>query len=363
MSSAAKSTVTVQQTRLAYADTIGHEHFRGKLLGLGPLLHRLDNFGGAAAENAISKKVAMAALEHLEVFSPIQHGDVVRLEGELVNIGRSSLTVQVTGYRHDITTREFVHALDAVMTAVALDEDNRPYRGLPELVDPDNSDANRINRLQEIAQQRKDTSMRLKRVEEAVDQLPNVSLEMLDETSRGGEWSEEVSVQDTIVALSTSFLPRHLNRNGTVFGGEILSWMDKTALYCGRTFTGNSNMVTVSAKRVYFLLPITTDDVATMEARICGIRGHYVDVQVEAILQQFGSQERRKSHTGYFAVANLDASEHVAWVTRGLAATEKDQDGLRTLLKAQHRRQLGEEVLEQLQLQPLALSPIAGSHL
>lgn len=40
----------------------------------------------------------MAALEHLEVVKPIFHGDVVRFEGELINIGRSSLTLQVKHY-------------------------------------------------------------------------------------------------------------------------------------------------------------------------------------------------------------------------------------------------------------------------
>lgn len=37
------------------------------------------------AVNAISKKVAMAALENLNMVSPIRHGDVVRFEGELIN--------------------------------------------------------------------------------------------------------------------------------------------------------------------------------------------------------------------------------------------------------------------------------------
>lgn len=108
------------------------------------------------------------------------------------------------------------------MTAVALDENNRPYRQLPELVDA--SDAKRIDRLREIALQRKSMSLRRKKMEKFVDDLPQVSLEMLGDFSRT-EWSEKAPVKDTIVALSTSFLPCHLNRNGTVFGGEILSWM------------------------------------------------------------------------------------------------------------------------------------------
>jgi acyl-CoA hydrolase len=133
---------------------------------------------------------------------------------------------QVTGYRHDIKTRTFVHALDAVMTAVALDENSRPFRGLPALVDPSNG--NRIEQLRDAAQQRKGLSMRLRKLEEAVDQLSSISLDMLGDAT-GGRGADEVSVRDTVVALSTSFLPRHLNRNGTVFGGEILSWMVRQA--------------------------------------------------------------------------------------------------------------------------------------
>ncbi|KAK1930813.1 putative acyl-CoA thioester hydrolase [Phytophthora citrophthora] len=309
---------------------------------------------------AISKKVAMAAVEHLEMVSPILHGDVVRLEGELINIGRSSLTLQVTGYRHDIATRKFVHAVDAVMTAVALDENNRPYRGLPELVDPNNG--NRIERLREVVQHRKNLSMRRKKLEESVDQLSTISLDMLAEYPRSGE---EVAVQDTVVALSTSFLPRHLNRNGTVFGGEILAWMvtDKTALYCARAFTANSNMVTVSASQIGFKLPITTDDIVTIKASVCATREHYVEVAIEVFLKKFGAQECQKSHTGYFSIANLNESDQIECVTQVLRVNEDDQNSLRALLKAQNRRQLRDEEHELLHFQPLGLSPISGSHL
>ncbi|KAG7398800.1 hypothetical protein PHYBOEH_010432 [Phytophthora boehmeriae] len=361
MSTAAKSSVTVQQTRLAYADTMGDERLSGKLLGLGPILQWLDNFGGAVAQNAISKTVAMAALEHIDVVSPIAHGDVVRFEGELINIGRSSVTLQVTGYRHDVATRKFVHALDAVMTAVALDENLRPSRGLPGLVAPGNAEY--IDSLRDIATKRKELSVRLKSAEESVDELPRISVDMLDDTTRGCDCISAVPVSDTVVALGNSFMPRHLNRHGTVFGGEILSWMDKTALYCGKIFTGNSNMMTVSADRVSFKLPVSTSDVVSVEARICGVREHNVEVQVEVFLNKLASQERRKSHTGYFVVANLNALNQAERVAQGIEINEDDQESLRVLLKAQTRRKISENARKLLHLEPLALSPISGSHL
>lgn len=349
----------MQQTRLAYADTIGDERLGGQILSLGPLLQWLDNFGGDVAQNAVAKSTVMAAVEHVEVINPISHGDVVRFEGELINIGRSSLTLQVTGYRHDISTRKFLHSLDAVMTAVAVDENMRPCRELPELLAPGREEY--IAKLKTIAQHRKALLMGFQAVEQEVEKLSYISQDMI--VSSPDEHSTTVSVSDTVVALGTSFLPRHLNRVGTVFGGEMLAWMDKAALYCGKIFTANSNMVTVSASRISFKLPATMDDIASMVARVCGVRGRFVDVEVQVFLRKFASQERQKSHTGYFTVANLDASNQAKPVERGLSASEENQLDMRELLKAQQRQQLRKKELELLHLDPLALSPIAGSHL
>ncbi|RLN88700.1 hypothetical protein BBJ28_00018082 [Nothophytophthora sp. Chile5] len=176
---------------------------------------------------AIAKTVAVACVDQTEIVSLIFHGDAMRFEGEVVNTGSSSLTVQMTGYRHDISTRQFVHAVNAVITLVALDEHLRPSRGLPPLVDPESPE--RAARLKTLAKQRKELSARWQSAQEAVDLLPR------------------------LIAL-----------------GCIEQ--DKTALYCAKVFTGNSNMHTVAVERVSFKLPIKTDDMVAMEARVGGVR-------------------------------------------------------------------------------------------
>lgn len=190
-------------------------------------------------------------------------------------------------------TGQYIHTLSAVVSCVALDENMRPSPGLPKLVDP--VDPSYVEKLEATAAQRKELAMRWRRVQESVDQLPRVTLGMLRDA--GLEHSPLVSISDTLIEVQNSFLPKHLNRNNTIFGGEVLQWMvrsallgrqcgaylrclpfintytqDKVALYCARNFTKNANMVTMSMNRIFFKLPITMDDIVTMHARICSVR-------------------------------------------------------------------------------------------
>ncbi|KAG6595911.1 ATP-binding Cassette (ABC) superfamily [Phytophthora cinnamomi] len=321
--------VNPRDTRLAYADIIGEESLSGKLISAGPVLERLDIFGAAVAENVACKGIATISVDRVDFKSQIAHGDLVRLEGEVIYTGRSSLAVQITGYRHDIEAGKFIHTLSAIMTCVALDENMRPSPGLPKLLDP------------------LDT-------EYEVDRLPHVSVDMLKTYDYGR--SLEVPIPDTLIEVQNSFLPKHLNRNNTIFGGEVLTWMDKVALYCARNFTKNQNMVTVSMNRIFFKLPITMDDIVTMHARVSSARRHHLEVEVEVFVGRIGSKERRKSHTGYFTVANLDRSYRMKQISTGLKVDENDQESMRTLLKAQHRWLFDDEERKLLTLEPLSLS-------
>ncbi|GMF55803.1 unnamed protein product [Phytophthora fragariaefolia] len=212
--------------------------------------------------------IATISVDRVDFKSQIAHGDLVRLEGEVINTGRSSLAVQITGYRHDIEAGKFIHTLSAIMTCVALDENMRPSPGLPKLLDP--LDPEYVRKHEEIADQRKELATRWRAVQEEVDRLPHVSVEMLKTYNYGR--SLEIPIPDTLIEVQNSFLPKHLNRNNTIFGGEVLTWMDKVALYCARNFTKNQNMVTVSMNRIFFKLPITMDDIVTMHARVSSAR-------------------------------------------------------------------------------------------
>ncbi|KAL4129312.1 hypothetical protein PRNP1_005499 [Phytophthora ramorum] len=327
--------VRVCDARLAYGDIVGDESLGGRLMSAGPLLDLVDRLAAALAENVtVGQGIVTVSIDRVDIKSPIAHGDLVRIEGEVINFGRSSLVVQMSGYRYDLEQTKFVEVLGAFATLVAIDvETMRPKPGLPQLVHP--TDPSYVPRLEAVAKQRKELAARWREMQQKVDQLPRISEDMIKESEYNH--SELVPVSDTLLEVQTTFLPKNLNRNNTIFGGDVLAFMDKVALQCAKGFTKNRNMVSVSMNRISFNLPIHMHDIVNMHARVCSVRRCHLEVEVEVFISHVRTMNHRKSHTGYFTVVNLDQLHNKARISRGLLVDEKDQVSMRTLLKAQHR--------------------------
>ncbi|KAH7472127.1 putative acyl-CoA thioester hydrolase [Phytophthora ramorum] len=318
--------VRVCDARLAYGDIVGDESLGGRLMSAGPLLDLVDRLAAALAEK---HELQVTTLLKIAEFTML-----MRFEGEVINFGRSSLVVQMSGYRYDLEQTKFVEVLGAFATLVAIDvETMRPKPGLPQLVHP--TDPSYVPRLEAVAKQRKELTARWREMQQKVDQLPRISEDMIKESEYNH--SELVPVSDTLLEVQTTFLPKNLNRNNTIFGGDVLAFMDKVALQCAKGFTKNRNMVSVSMNRISFNLPIHMHDIVNMHARVCSVRRCHLEVEVEVFISHVRTMNHRKSHTGYFTVVNLDQLHNKARISRGLLVDEKDQVSMRTLLKAQHR--------------------------
>lgn len=281
---------------------------------------------------------ATISFDRVDLLKPVYHGDLVRLEGELVMIGTSSMAVQVKGYRHDIPTGTFQHTHNALITMVAIDSLGRPRKGLPQLVDPDDSDY--CARMRQMAQQRKDLAMRWRNEQDAVDGMPSVKRSDLHP---GDEKEQYVSVSDTEVEVRNWFLPRSLNPHNTVFGGDLLEWMDQAALYCAQNFTKSERMVTIAMNRMTFRLPISLLDIVMLRARVVNVRRYCLEVEVEVFVESGLDGGQRSSHSGYFTVMHYSEHNDNKRISRGLKVDESNQSEMRTLLKAQKRYEFAGE--------------------
>ncbi|KAE8881670.1 hypothetical protein PF006_g9011 [Phytophthora fragariae] len=259
--------VRVCDARLAYGDVVGDESLSGRMMSAGPILGLIDRFAGALAENVtVDQGIATVSIDRVDIKSPIAHGDLLQLEGEVIHTGRSSMVIQMSGYRYDLDQAKFVEVLGAFATH------------------------------EEVAKQRKELAARWRDMQQEVDELPHVSADMIHHFR--SNHSELVPVQDTLLEVQTTFLPKNLNDNNTVFGGDVLAFMDKVVLQCARGFTRNRNMTTVSMNRVSFKLPIHIHDIVTMLARVCSVREYHLEVEVEVFISHVRSKDLRRSHTG-----------------------------------------------------------------
>ncbi|CAK4659464.1 hypothetical protein AeMF1_009132 [Aphanomyces euteiches] len=335
MSTAAPLTIEQASTRLSFADIIGEESLRGQWMSQGPILERMDMIGAAIACKATQGGCATVTFDKVESHVPVYHGDLFQLEGHVLNINNTSTSIHVSGYRVDMLSGETTHTHDAIMTFVAIDKEGRPRGGLPKLVSSSNPSF--VPAMAEKAIQRKELGVRWRKIQEEVDSIPYITQEMLEEYPLTSTRTKFVPVRDTLVQVQNLFLPKHLNMNNTIFGGEILQWMDKVAVFCARKFTKNVRMATISMNRIVFKLPITTNDVVSMKSRVVMVRRHTLEVEVEVFIEKMGSSDKHKSHTAYFTVINLDANQVRSPIKTGLAVEETDQESMRHLLKAQKR--------------------------
>ncbi|KAE9114886.1 hypothetical protein PF005_g10982 [Phytophthora fragariae] len=267
--------VRVCDARLAYGDVVGDESLSGRMMSAGPILGLIDRFAGALAENVTVDQVGRRGDPHWTVVDG--HSDErLPLRFGPSQVCRSSRRIcNVRGNR----LRDFASPTWFAQACAS-----------------NGSEPNYVSRHEEVAKQRKELAARWRDMQQEVDELPHVSADMIHHFR--SNHSELVPVQDTLLEVQTTFLPKNLNDNNTVFGGDVLAFMDKVVLQCARGFTRNRNMTTVSMNRVSFKLPIHIHDIVTMLARVCSVREYHLEVEVEVFISHVRSKDLRRSHTG-----------------------------------------------------------------
>src|SRR5579864_2179275 len=114
--------IVERRTEIVFPTDVNHY---GTLFG-GKAVAMMDVVASIAAMRAAHKPVVTASIDRVDFKSPIREGDFVETIARVVNIGRTSITVEVelwgeipgTGERRLLTVGKFV--------MVAIDRDGRP---------------------------------------------------------------------------------------------------------------------------------------------------------------------------------------------------------------------------------------------
>lgn len=109
----------------------------------------------------------------------------------------------------------------------------------------------------------------------------------------------------TIVIATEIVLPSNTNTHGTMFGGDVLAFMDKTAAIAALRFC-RQPVVTASTEQIDFRTPIALGDIIEAQARVIHTGRTSLIVRIDIWSEQPLSGERRRCTTGYYSFVSVD---------------------------------------------------------
>jgi acyl-CoA thioesterase YciA len=97
----------------------------GDIFG-GWLMSLMDSAAGLIAARRSKGRAVTVAMDGMQFHEPVSVGDEVSVYGEILKIGRTSLTIGVAAWRRHRHEEVEVKVTEATFTFVAVDQNNRP---------------------------------------------------------------------------------------------------------------------------------------------------------------------------------------------------------------------------------------------
>ncbi|KNC49007.1 ATP-binding Cassette superfamily protein [Thecamonas trahens ATCC 50062] len=305
-------------------DVVGEESLAGQRTDAGTILDLVDSLAGRITAAYSGGRVATVNFDSVQITCPILHGDMVRMDGQVVRVGSSSMLVEIRVYKWELNTRRYIPVQYCLVTMVALTEDLRPRKGLPML--PDGNDA----ACAEFVANRKKASLalkiKIKALEAAAAAGELTAADVYDSSIGSDHILESITMDAATMYFRKQFLPRSLNINKTIFGGDLLKWMERAARTTAKAFARNPYVYTIAMSEMTFSVPIFLSDMVELEATPVYVRRHVVVIAVRINVERLDGTVLR-SHSGSFTVATLDGSGFRAALPVALdleAATQKE---------------------------------------
>lgn len=105
--------------------------------------------------------------------------------------------------------------------------------------------------------------------------------------------------------MSEIVLPNDTNAHGTMFGGRLLSLMDKCAAISAMRHT-EIVCVTVAIDSVEFHSPLFLGEVITLEAWVNRAFGTSLEVEISVDAENIAKRERRRCNHAYFTFVAIN---------------------------------------------------------
>jgi len=96
--------------------------------------------------------------------------------------------------------------------------------------------------------------------------------------------------------------PKHLNSNGTFFGGEAMQWLDEVAFITATRYT-RQRMITVKIENIRFIKPILPNTILEIAGKIVKTGNVKLFIKVEVFSEDMYSQRRERMMDADFVFA------------------------------------------------------------
>lgn len=148
----------------------------------------------------------------------------------------------------------------------------------------------------------------------------------------------------TTAVVSELMMPHQVNNHGHVFGGELLSMVDRAAAVAAMRHSGQP-VVTVSIDRVDFVEPIYTGELVTCRARVNFVGRTSIEVGVQVEAEDLLSGVRRQTNTCLLTFVAIDRAGRPSSVPRLDLSDPEDE---RRFREGRRRREVREQLDKEL---------------
>lgn len=145
--------------------------------------------------------------------------------------------------------------------------------------------------------------------------------------------------------VSELMMPNQVNNLGHVFGGELLSMVDRAAAVAAMRHAGGP-CVTVSIDKVDFTHPIYTGQLVTCTARVTYVGRTSMEVRVEVCAEDLRTGERRITNECFLTFVAIDENHRPKAVPPLALKTEEDERRFRS---GRRRREVREQLERELE--------------
>ncbi len=313
------------------AEIMGDETRAGQRMPAGPILKLCYDTALSVALRHSRHRPVLLRVDRMDLTRRVRHLDLLRVEGRLIEVGQSSMVVEVRSFCKVPTEREPSPAHVGFFTIVAMDDQGQPCRDLP-----------RLSYDSLLGQEAR--VMSAHRRAELEDRRQALEWSGSAEPLRVEDVGEPDAVQrydflrpeETMIVVRGQLFSHGAHFAGRVKGGDLLMWLDRVATYTARQFTRNEHGVTISVNDVLLKRPLFNSDRIELKARVVYVRTHTLEVSIDIAVDTLQG-ERHLLDPVEFQVLNFDESGEKKRITTGLLLEDRDQEGLRRYLKARTR--------------------------